>query len=162
MEGSIKVVNEKAATISTAGRAADGISVSKYTSGEIAVDNQGTVSASGNNHEHTWTFEGETRREARDADGIGVSHEGEAGDTVITNSGTVAASGTGGRGITATSESSGNVRVSNSGTVTTEGGAWESSFEDFNRRAYGVFAQNVGGGDATAVNEVGGVISTGT
>ena len=159
--GSIKVVNEKAATISTAGRAADGISVSKYTSGEIAVDNQGTVSASGNNHEHTWTFEGETRREARDADGIGVSHEGEAGDTVITNSGTVAASGTGGRGITATSESSGNVRVSNSGTVTTEGGAWESSFEDFNRRAYGVFAQNVGGGDATAVNEVGGVISTG-
>ncbi len=162
--GDITVINESGAKITATGKAARGLSVSAEASGgsspissNLHLINKGSITTEGDGHE----FSGGGFR-VYNAYGMGASLHNSDGHITIENAkgATITTKGKGGRGITAWADGpASNVTVSNAGRITTEGGAWRASSEDFDRRAYGVSAHSDGGGDATATNS--GMITTG-
>ena len=153
---------ENQATITAKGAGTRALVVRNGHGGDATLTNHGTVVAEGEPYTRPDTDHPYRRG---DAVVMGVDGSG-SGNIMLTNRGSVATKGQGGRGLSATidKEGSGNAIVHNYGTVKTEGDPWTPdkvrNIETQKYRAYGVFSSIEGGGHAEVINQLGGSITT--
>ena len=145
-------------TITTTGVGAVGVAAeSESTAGTATAINHGTVTTTGGTQ-----HDGDNENVAT-ADGVFASTDG-SGAAIATNesTGTVSVSGAGAKGVRAEVYGTGDATATNKGTVTTRGDLYflDRDPTDSYRAAGGVAAFAQAGGDATALNDVGGTVTT--
>ena len=167
--GDVTLINR--GTVKATGKAARGLtggvaginhdgSQKIQSSGSVTIKNFGQVTTEGDAHEFEEIRDVEA--EAYRSYGLHAYLSNSTTGTIdITNEAgaTVTTKGLGSRGISAYSDGSGAVTVTNKGTVTNTGGAWKAESEDFISRPYGLQGQAAGGGAVTVLNE--GTVTTG-
>ena len=167
--GDVTLINHGIVTVS--GKAARGLtggvsginhdgSQTIQSSGSVTIQNFGQVTTEGDAHE----FDPIRDIDAEVYRPYGLHaylNNSSTGTITITNEkdATVTTKGLGSRGISGYSDGSGAVTVTNKGTVTNTGGAWQAASETFISRPYGLQGQSVGGGAVTVLNE--GTVTTG-
>ena len=167
--GDVTLINR--GTVKATGKAARGLtggvaginhdgSQTIQSSGSVTIQNFGQVTTEGDAHE----FEEIRDVEAEVYRPYGLHaylNNSTTGTIDITNEAgaTVTTKGLGSRGISAYSDGSGAVTVTNKGTVTNTGGAWQAESEDFISRPYGIRGGSEGGANVTVLNE--GTVTTG-
>ena len=136
------------------------------STGSVRIENHGTVTTTGDAHE----FPVSVGNPNLDENNMGIKRtyrpygvqayieNGGDGTIEIENhvGATIETEGLGSRGITAYSESSGDITITNHGTVTNKGGAWQPESEPYLSRPYGVYGNSAGGG-SVIVNNYGSV-----
>ena len=165
--GDVELINRGTVTIEATARGARGLTggvvgTAGGNSGSVTIQNFGQVTTEGDGYEFM-----EQAGAADDAilayrpNGLNAHMDNSDGTIDITNEAgaTVTTTGQGSRGINADSDGSGAITLTNKGTVTSTGGAWQADADDFISRPYGVRGGSYGGGSVTVLNE--GTVKTG-
>ena len=171
--GDVTLINRGIVTIEAQGASGlnGGVAGTDYdgtvtpSTGSVTIENHGTVTTTGDAHEFPVSVGnpnvGNIKRAYRPYGVQAYIDNQGTGQINITNyqGATVTTTGKGSRGITAHSDGSGAVTITNQGTVTNTGGAWQATSEDFISRPYGIRGGSEGSGAVTILNE--GIVTTG-
>ena len=156
-------INAKAAkglTGGVAGTNYDGTEIETPSTGSVTIDNYGKVTTTGDAHEFPVSA-GYPDDVVEDINRVYrpygvqayINKEG-TGDITITNheDAAIETEGLGSRGITTYSDGPGTIEITNHGTVTNKGGAWQPESEPYLSRPYGVYGNSAGGGSVIVKN----------
>ena len=166
--GDVELINHGTVRIEATARGARGLTggvvgTAGGSSGSVTIQNFGEVTTKGDGYDFSPASPGA----AADAIlayrpyGLHAYMENSDGTITITNEkdATITTKGQGARGISAHSDGSGAVTLTNKGMVTNTGGAWQADADKFISRPYGVSGGSEGGGSVTVINE--GTVKTG-
>ena len=152
------IVVESHATVTARGDGRRGVAAYDDLGADSTATNYGVITTEGD----IYTRPAGRNWRVRTTRGLVAGTVGGGDATAINETGaTVTSRGLGGQGLNAGADGTGDALAVNKGTVTTTGGSYRSSLENFNRRPYGVNVHTGGGGSATARNEAGATITTG-